>query len=339
MLTDLLSLSPSLLFLSSPILLISLILFRRLLFTPLRSLPGPLLNRLTSLPLYYHSYAGTEASYIHALHATHGPIVRIAPADVSIQDPGALNAIYVESGGFAKANCYANFDIDGHPSIFSALAKEHRAPRAKAVVGMFAQGVLREKARAGIEGVAGVFVERLREVRDTGGKGRVNVLDLGRAAAVDAVTGYLFGRCYAGLREGCSNENGAPSSGQQHLSAGLFVDTFVAVGRFFLLPNTAFKAVEWLSMKLFPDPAVDQSMGLVYEFVGDLVEDAAARLESGDGKVQDEEDDTYQKRLLRAGFTKSETKAQCIDLIFAGTDSTGMNIATMCWYLAQMPEV
>jgi len=334
MLAQLLALSPSSLVFLPIILLTSAVLYR-VLFTPLRTVPGPLLNRLASLPLYYHSYIGTEATYLHRLHTKYGPIVRIAPNDISIQDPGALHAIYVEKGGFPKAGCYANFDIDGHQSIFSALTKEHRAPRAKAVVSMFAAGVLREKAQKCIEKVAAEFVGRLLEVKEgrkRGGEGKVNVLDLARATAVDAVTGYLFARSYGGLGEGSLGKN---EGEQQHLSAGAFVDTFVAVGRFFLLPNTAFKAVEWLSSKLFPDPVVDKSMGLVYQFVDDLVEDTASILAEG----QDFEKDTYQRRLLDAGFSKSETKAQCLDLIFAGTDSTGMNLATACWYLSQMPEL
>jgi len=207
------------------------------------------------------------------------------------------------------------------------------------VVGLFAAGMLREKAQACIERVACEFVGRLRKVIEGGGAVRVNVLDLARAAAVDAVTGYLFARSYGGLGEGSLGENDGKDGGQQHLSAGAFVDTFVAVGRFFLLPNTVFKAVEWLSTRLFPDPVVDKSMGLVYQFVDDLVEDTATDLLAEDQEVQHEKEDTYQRRLLNAGFSKSETKAQCLDLIFAGTDSTGMNLATACWYLSQMPEL
>jgi hypothetical protein len=35
--------------------------------------------------------------------------------------------MYISKGGFPKATCYANFDIDGHKTIFSTTDHEHRA--------------------------------------------------------------------------------------------------------------------------------------------------------------------------------------------------------------------
>jgi hypothetical protein len=41
---------------------------------------------------------------------------------------------------------------------------------------------------------------------------------------------------------------------------------------------------------------------------------------------------------MAIGLTRDELKAQCKDLIFAGTDSTGHNVASMCRYLAMHPS-
>jgi cytochrome P450 len=46
----------------------------------------------------------------------------------------------------------------------------------------------------------------------------------------------------------------------------------------------------------------------------------------------------YPGRLMAIGLERSEVKAQCKDLIFAGTDSTGMNLATICRQLALSPD-
>jgi cytochrome P450 len=46
----------------------------------------------------------------------------------------------------------------------------------------------------------------------------------------------------------------------------------------------------------------------------------------------------YPGRLMAIGLTRDELKAQCKDLIFAGTDSTGHNVASMCRYLAMHPS-
>lgn len=331
---------PYLTLLLTPLLILTLFAIYRLHLDSLSHIPGPLLPRLSSLWLYYHSYHGTEARTIHALHQTYGPIVRISPDDISISSSSVLNTIYVSHGGFLKAACYENFDIDGHASIFSALDPKHRAPRVKAVVGMFAAGAVREKGMVVIEKCAGEFVERVREARER--QGKVNVLELARSLAVDAVTGYLFGKEYGGLDEHKLTSKDAKDQEENSLSAGAFVDTFVAVGRFFLLPNNIFLLIEKLTTRFFPDPVVDASMATVDTFVADVVRSAAADLKVG-GVVHDDDDqgqrDTYQRRLLLAGFSEHETIAQCKDLIFAGTDSTGMNLATACWHLAKNQDM
>lgn len=109
----------------------------RIVFHPLSHIPGPLLPKVTSLWLHYHAYIGDEASTIHCLHLQYGPYVRVSPNEVDISDADAIPAIYVKQSGFPKADCYANFDIDGHKTIFSTTDHEHRAIRAKAVVPLF----------------------------------------------------------------------------------------------------------------------------------------------------------------------------------------------------------
>ncbi|KAF4555254.1 Cytochrome P450-like protein 26 [Elsinoe fawcettii] len=316
----------NILLLSLLLLTLSLILSRTLL-SPLSSIPGPLLLKLSRLSLLYSSYTGREATYLTSLFASSpSPILRIGPKEVLIADGSALGAIYSANGGFAKAECYRNFDIMGWPSLFSALDKGYRAQRARSVVGLFATRRIRE-GEEGLREVVRAWVGRMegekaraREGRENGGEGRMDVLDAGRSLAVDVVSRYLFGVSYGGLSEGDENEGG---KGEQKLSASEFVNAFVGVGRFFFLPNWLFVAVEKVSQYLFETKETVESMGRVEGFVKRIVDEAR------------EDDDTYQARMLKAGLTKDEVAAQCMDLMFAGTDSSGMNISTFCWQLAK----
>jgi cytochrome P450 len=284
----------------------------RIFFQPLSHIPGPLLPKTTSLWLHYHAYIGDEASAIRRLHAIYGPFVRVSPNDVDISDADAILPIYVSKGGFPKAACYANFDIDGHKTIFSTTDHEHRAVRAKAVVPLFSTKALRENETA-IWGCVDRMIQRL-EVESKSEK-PVNVLNLTRSLAVDAVSTHLFRENYDGV-----SEQGPV------LSVSAFVDAFVAVGRFFYLPNTAFVWLEWAITKWQADRTADDSMMIVDKFVGNLVANTSSR------------STTYPGRLLAAGITESEVKAQCKDLIFAGTDSTGMNLAIIVRCLAMHPQ-
>lgn len=102
--------------------------------------------------------------------------------------------------------------------------------------------------------------------------------------------------------------------------------SFVAVGRFFYLPNAVFIWAEWLSEKTFPSEHTKLSMQVVDRFVDNLV------MSTAKGALN------YPGRLLSAGISLDEAKVQCKDLIFAGTDSTGMNLATICRQLALHPD-
>ena len=287
----------------------------RLYFHPLAHIPGPLRAKLSSLWLYSLSYHGTEATIIDKLHQQYGPVVRIAPNEVDISDGAAINTIYVKSGGFSKNQCYVNFDIDDFHTLFSALDSSHRAMRSKAVVSMFAQNSIRE-GKVLVQECVQRMVEKMKFERDQSGGKPMNLLNITRSLAIDAVTAYLFHKPYNGIMEA-------------KLSASQFVDTFVAVGRFFYLPTRVFSFLAMWEER-FEGPEVHHSMAAVDNFVSDIVDEAMNDDTSGG--------QTYQSRLLNAGISREETIAQCKDLMFAGTDSTGMNLATICWYLARQPN-
>jgi cytochrome P450 len=283
----------------------------RIWFSPLSHVPGPTLAKTTSLWLHYHAYIGDEASVIHALHQRLGPYVRVSPNEVDISDADAIQSIYVSRGGFPKAPCYANFDIDGHKTIFSTTDHEHRAPRAKAVVPLFSTKALRENEKA-IWGCVDRMVDRLKQ--ESKSKRPVNVLNLTRSLAVDAVSTHLFQENYDGVSEQ------GPT-----LSVSAFVDAFVAVGRFFYLPNRVFVWLEWAIAKLQADRETDDSMTIVDKFVSNLVAHTTPKSLN------------YPGRLLAIGLSDSEVKSQCKDLVFAGTDSTGMNLAIIMRNLSMNP--
>jgi cytochrome P450 len=294
-------------------------------FHSLAHVPGPYLPRFTSLWLVYHAWIGDEVSAVNKLHKKYGSIVRTGPLSVDIADGEALQAIYVDKGGFRKAGFYRNFDIDGHPSLFSELEPNNRAPRAKAVAPLFSMVSLRQ-GRGVIYGIVDQWVQQMQQGANTGKP--VNVLNLTRALAVDAVTAYLFGKSYGGL-DGQVEERRAVTDEMKGLSASGMVNSFVAVGRYWYLPGWAFNTLAWLEEKIYPDWEVFNSISTVDKFVEEIVEQTV-----GDsGKVS-----SYQARLLQAGITESEVKAQCKDLMFAGTDSTGMNLATIVFMLTKHTE-
>ncbi len=93
--------------------LISILIYR-LLFAPLARLPGPKLCAITRIPLMYNEFAGSRRLWIHDLHLRYGPVVRVAPNEVSFASREAAKEIYTSGGsGYDKSSFYslfANFD-------------------------------------------------------------------------------------------------------------------------------------------------------------------------------------------------------------------------------------
>lgn len=298
--------SPTILLLSTLSTLLISLLFYRALLSPLSSIPGPWICRFTSLYIWYHSYLGDEASLITSLHAKHGPIIRIGPNECVISDGAALNVIYSEKGGFRKADCYENFDFEGHATIFSARDGEYRTRRSRAVAPLFSLGNIRA-GREIIEACVQRFVERIRLEAQMGEP--VDILNLSRSLALDAVSSFLFGRPYGGIEEK-----------SDRLSASGFVDMLVLTGRFFFLPHWLFVAIGAVSPKLAPsvDAAAEAGGAGLESFAREIVKDTPAG------------DDTFQGRLKAVGVSDHENEVQCMDLLFAGIYNTNIDIAVSC---------
>lgn len=284
----------------------------RLYIHPLSVIPGPRIAACTSLWLAYHTYVGDESSAVFDLHKKYGRVLRVAPNDVDIDDGDAVEPVYIARGGFPKTAAYSKFDIDGHTTIFSTLTLPDRANRAKAVAPLFSTASIRN-AHSTIGRVFDDFVERLRTEARTGKP--VDVLNISRSMAIDVVSTYLFQQRY-----------GAISEQSEAMSASPFVDSYVGVGAYFNLMmgkigDLVMTIVEWC----IANAKTEAAFGIMDRYSAQLVKGAVPK--SG----------SYQSRLLEK-VSIEQSQIEVKDVCFAGTDSTGMNMASILWYLAKTPD-
>lgn len=79
-------------------------------FHPISKVPGPIVARYTSLWLTRHYFAGTWLEDVVQLHEKYGPVVRIAPNEVSFVDEGALRELYGHGKLSQKTRWYGKCD-------------------------------------------------------------------------------------------------------------------------------------------------------------------------------------------------------------------------------------
>lgn len=98
----------------------------KLFLHPLRSYPGPLLWRLTSLPSDYHGFNGTLGFKLREIHLKYGDTVRVGPNELSFAHSKAWKEIYgARSPEFPKDHRRTALAPNGYYSILNAPKDEH----------------------------------------------------------------------------------------------------------------------------------------------------------------------------------------------------------------------
>lgn len=101
-------------FLGAVFSVLALTYLTRCVLSPLWKVPGPRISAFTSLLLKWHELHATRTKYIHALHQHYGPVVRIAPNEVSFTSYEAVKEIYCSGGsGYDKTEFYDLFKVYG----------------------------------------------------------------------------------------------------------------------------------------------------------------------------------------------------------------------------------
>ncbi|KAH9203683.1 cytochrome P450, partial [Leptodontidium sp. 2 PMI_412] len=78
----------------------------RLFLHPLAGVPGPLLAKVSRLWLLRNDFSWKGSENLHHMHQKYGPVVRIAPNEVSYDDLVAYNDIYGQKSRFLKEEAW-----------------------------------------------------------------------------------------------------------------------------------------------------------------------------------------------------------------------------------------
>jgi cytochrome P450 len=89
------------------------------LLSPLRTIQGPFVARLTKLWYFHRVWRGEFRKDNIALHQKYGRVVRLAPNVYSFDDPDAIKVIYGKATEFDKSDWYAAWNAPGFTTLFS----------------------------------------------------------------------------------------------------------------------------------------------------------------------------------------------------------------------------
>ncbi|KAH8593864.1 hypothetical protein B0O99DRAFT_688298 [Bisporella sp. PMI_857] len=78
----------------------------RLFLHPLAGVPGPLLAKISRLWLLRNDFSWKGSENFHRMHQKYGPVVRIAPNELSYDDLATYNDIYGQKSRFLKEEAW-----------------------------------------------------------------------------------------------------------------------------------------------------------------------------------------------------------------------------------------
>ncbi|KAI9291035.1 cytochrome P450 [Neoconidiobolus thromboides FSU 785] len=166
-------------------------------FSPLKNVPGPLINLIFPFVNYIYIINGTYPEYALNLHKKHGNVVRLSWSKISFSSDSALKEIY-STYSYIKDQTYEIFQIIGE-TILSTRSRAFHRQRKKIIAPSFS-----EKAIESIEHLVkknvDIFVNKVDALATQNQK-----LDLGlyfHYFAFDIIGDLAFGKSFNMLRDG-----------------------------------------------------------------------------------------------------------------------------------------
>ncbi|CAH0051860.1 unnamed protein product, partial [Clonostachys solani] len=281
--------------------------------SPLSKVPGTTLSRFTSAPLRWHEFRANRTLYIHSLHLKYGPVVRLAPGELSFTSYEAVKEIYGSFGsGYDKTKFYNMFRVFGRRTMFSTLEKNDHAKRKRIIADRYANSnVVKPAAVSGIETRALEFTRQCEEASGSS----VDIYMKLHSYACDGVTHNLFhpfgSNCLQNeedriMMHQATNDNSLQSRLLQHHYPVIY--TYMSrIIDLFLEPRATPLANAFINEKSnATDPAPFTLLSRLQEKIG-------------------------------SDLDVTDIAAECQDHMVAGIDTTGDALCFLMWQLSQ-PE-
>ncbi|KAI0834222.1 cytochrome P450 [Hypoxylon sp. FL0890] len=291
--------------------------------SPLAKVPGPWHTKWTEAVSKYTAVKGTRPKWIHSLHLKYGPVVRISPTEVSLQDPSATNQIYSIKNEFRKSEWYNYFQPD-FMNIFSTLDLDfHRRHRRLLASELSETGlnvhkpVVESKVRLAIERMAEEMEER----------GATDIYRWTLYMATDVIGELSFGSSFRMLETKTVSQyiSDLKSIGFAGAVRATF-PTLVKISRVIPLPVIS----KGLKMRQRMSEYAEQSLERHYKLVEEQGDKAKPTLLSKLYRATENDKDT---------LPWDELRNDAMSYIVAGSDTTTDTLTYLIWEVCRRPDI
>jgi len=276
---------------------------------------------------------------LQALHTLYGPVVRVAPNELSYTTPAATKPIYQSTPEFPKDPMHLPPFHNGVPGILAADHDSHRCFR-RLLAGAFSDRGMRAQ-QGMIQGHVDLLVKRLRE-RAGAGKEAVDMCEWFNWATFDVIGDLAFGESFGCLERARTHEWIAGIQGG--VKAIPVINAIRRLGLDWVVPLLAPKRL--LAMRernaRFTVEKVDQRRRWGRQDRGDLwdgmIVGDGGEGGGGDRAAASSGSNTKEKDATAAGtMTREEMISNASAIVLAGSE-TSATLLSGCTWLLLRPE-
>ncbi|KAL2135097.1 hypothetical protein VTI74DRAFT_9807 [Chaetomium olivicolor] len=166
------------------------------LFSPLARIPNAHWSApFSRLWILWIRFVHRENRTLFVAHRKLGPVVRVGPNELSINDPDSVRAVY--QGGFEKPVWYSVFDNYGVPCMFSTRPAAEHSARKRMISHAYSKSYIQSSPAAAAQSRAIIYDRFMpileKSTAESQAPQGIDVYSVFMAATMDFIAAYIFG--------------------------------------------------------------------------------------------------------------------------------------------------
>ncbi|KAH8691949.1 putative benzoate 4-monooxygenase cytochrome P450 [Talaromyces proteolyticus] len=170
---------------------------------PLSAIPGPWLSNWTGVVTTYHWFMGRRAQYVDSLHNKYGPIVRVSPTEVHVNDIPAVKEIHKVGSRYLKSDWYFDLTTRSTVTIFNTTSPSYHSHLRKLMSGPISDANLKQYEPIIMERVSLALEGIDDEIR---ARGAADIFKWATFLATDVIGELTFGESFKMLERREKNQ-------------------------------------------------------------------------------------------------------------------------------------